>query len=122
MKKIKEKVEKSPLYWKVQKAMLLTSTAIMGVMTPIVSHATTELKDTKLVTGTQALFAAGIVVLEIIEGGFTVFFAGKEGVKWQAASPEEKPKYVKSMVSIIAGGIVVMCLSGLIPVIFAYYV
>lgn len=121
MKKIKEKVEKMPLYWKVQKAMLLTSTAIMGVMTPIVSHAT-ELKDTKLVTGTQTLMTAIIVVIEVIEGGVTVVLAGKEGVKWQAASPEEKPKHVKSMLTIIGGGIVVMCLSGLVPVIFSYYI
>jgi len=120
-KKLKEKVKTTPLFWRIEKAMLYGAVAIQTAMLPMVVHAN-ALEETKLVQGTKNLLSAATAVMVGIEAAVVIFLEIKTGIQWQLAETEEKPKHIKNMKTIGIGGVIVMCISGIVPVIFSYYI
>lgn len=104
-------------------AGLMLSLFIMQL--PIEAYATQTakqtLKNSKLYTGSLALFNDATLVIVGLEAAVTTFFAGKEGLKYQAADEQHKPTHMQNIGKIIGAGIVVMCLTGIVSIIFSYY-
>lgn len=80
-----------------------------------------NVEEEKIFTGTKKLLTdltGALVGLEtVICGGLIV----KEFIVMQQADEQEKPRHKKSIKSILISGVIVMCVTGLIDVIFAYY-
>lgn len=109
MKKVKEKLLRAGLI-----ASLTMSNLSMNVYA-------TGLKDSKLYTGTVKLLGDIMPLLLVVEGLLAGVICAKEGMKYQAADDQEKPRHIKNIWTTIGVGIVVMVVSSLIPVIFGYY-
>lgn len=97
---------------------------------PVVAYAKKE--DTKpstggslgssaFVTGIKNLLNDASVVLLVIEAILIVVLEIMEGIKFQSAPDEEKPKHKKSMKSILGVGILIVSFTSLIPIVLGYF-
>lgn len=84
-------------------------------------EATTGFKDTKLYTGTTKLINDASTAALGIEAAVVALLEIIEGIKYQMADDQEKPRHVKSMKSTLFIGILIMCVTGLVKVVFGYY-
>lgn len=109
MKNLKEKLIK---------VAMLASIMIMQVSTEVYAGG---LKDTKLYTGTIKLLGDITPILVGIEAVLAGVLVAFEGIKYQQADDQEKPKHMKNIKTIIMIGIFIMCASGLLPAILGYY-
>ncbi len=80
-----------------------------------------KLANTKLVTGTVKLIRDAGVVALFIEGGLASFLIVKELIKMQQADEQEKGKHKKNVKTILITAVLIMSVSGLLPIIFSYY-
>lgn len=117
-KRMKNRVKKMPLYWRMEKVMLLCAVTIQCAMTPLTCYA---LGDTQLVKGTKNLLNDGMLVLIGIEAAAVALCCAVQGLKWKFGPEEHKPKCINNIKSTIGIGIFVICLTGVVPAIFSYY-
>lgn len=80
-----------------------------------------KLANTKLVTGTVKLIRDAGVVALIVEGVLASFLIVKELIQMQQADEQEKGKHKKNVKTILITAVLIMSVSGLLPIIFSYY-
>lgn len=99
---------------------IITCLSLIYMSIPIYA-ADASFDDTTLVKGTKNLFAAGTAAITGIVTVATIFFAVKNGLIWQNADDQEKPVKKRKFIIDIAIGVLIVCASGIITVIFSFY-
>lgn len=79
------------------------------------------LQSTQLVQGAKKLFEDGAKVGVFLEAVILTALEIKEGIAMQAAAVEEKPKHKKNMISMAGVGVLIICITALVPVLFGYF-
>lgn len=118
LKKLKCNVKKTPIYWRVERAILLGGVTMQCAMTPIVSYA---LGKTQLVSGTKNLLNDVTLILCGIEAAVVAVCEIVEGLKWKLGPEEKKPSHIQNMKSILGVGVFCICVTGIVPAVFSYY-
>lgn len=80
-----------------------------------------SLGSSQFVTGLKNLISDASTVLLVVEGTLIVALEIMEGIKYQSAPDEEKPKHKKAMKSILGVGILIVSFTALIPIILGYF-
>ena len=74
-----------------------------------------------IVSGTRLLIAALIEIAVLSVAGVMTFNAYKIGLLWMSASAEEKPKYKKEAIQLIAGGVLTFTAGSSIAWVIGFY-
>lgn len=81
----------------------------------------TSLESTKLVQGTLKLIDDATTVAMLFIGGVTVVCELVIGFKYMVGEEDEKPKFKKTAKITLAVGILIICVAGLVNVVFGYF-
>lgn len=103
---------------KVRKGMMMASIAFMTLPMNVYAGG---LKDTPLVKGSIALLKDATPILLGVEAAIIVVLLIIEGIKYQSADDQEKPRHLKNMKAIFGIGIFIVCVTTLVPAIMSYY-
>lgn len=79
------------------------------------------LESTQLVQGAKNLAEDAAKVGLFLEAAVLTALEIKEGLALQAASVEEAPKHKKKMIGMAGVGVLIICFTALIPVLFGYF-
>lgn len=79
------------------------------------------LESTQLVQGAKKLLEDAAKVGVFLEAALLIALEIKEGLAMQAAAVEEKPKHKKNMISMAGVGVLIICITALVPVLFGYF-
>lgn len=93
---------------------------VLCMCVPMVAHAG-GLQDTNLVQGVKNLAEDASKVGVFLEAFILGALEIKEGIALQAAATEEKAKHKKNMISMAGVGVIIICITALIPVLFSYF-
>lgn len=80
-----------------------------------------EAEDPIIVKGTRLLFAAFIAIATGLVTSLGTVNAFKVGAKWINASAEERSKYQKELINVIAATVVVLTIGSTITYIVGFY-
>lgn len=98
----------------------LISLFLLCMCIPTVAYAG-AIQDTQLVQGAKNLLSDLATAGLFLEAAALGFIEIKEGIAMQAASAEEKAKHKKNMITAAGVGILIICVTALIPVVFSYF-
>lgn len=99
--------------------MLIGTFVLMVLANSTMVYAATA--EPPIISGTKKLIAALIGFVTALATGFLTFQAGKTGMLWMNASPEEKPKHQKDLIGTIIAGIVTLTIGSTITYIVGFY-
>ena len=74
-----------------------------------------------IVSGTRQLLAAGTGLLTGLVAAVGIWKASAVGIQWINASPEERPKFQKELVTVIIAVVVTLTIGGTITWIVGFY-
>lgn len=113
---------------KVQRIFLIINLIAMNMAFVVTAHAaenstsSNKLMQMKPVQGFMDLLKDLQGVLLAVEAVLVVVLLIFNKIKEQAAEDDEKPKYKKQFKGVIVGGVVIVSLTAIVPVVLSYFV
>lgn len=113
---------------KIARTILLVHAAAINLLVPAIAYAATPvatnaLEGTKAYTGFQNLMSDLKTVILAVTGVVTIVLAMIQLVSWMKAGDDEQKKrqHKSAGFGIIAGGILVLCIEGVVMAVFSYF-
>lgn len=102
------------------KLFVMTQLAMLFVRIPVYAK-TADVGEPVIVSGTKLLIAALIGIATGLVTSFITLSALKTGSLWINASPEEKPKHQKELITTIIAGVITLTIGSTITYIIGFY-